>query len=290
LDKLINTQYGNYVKFIRGTEASWAKIDDSQKSSDTLYFITDTGSATGKLYLGAKLISNGALTSATSLKDLNDVFIEEGITDQSILVYDVASMSWKSKSILDIFLDVHNVFVGAEAEKDGTEGFVPAPKAGEQNLFLRGDATWADPTEAVRGSLEELQNKFNSLVGEDADLSMREIAAEEASSAVASIIADAPEKFDTLKEIADWIQTNQGVVDVTEVTTRVSSLEQIIYGVEADEEAGTPAVAGLQSIVSTLQTDLDAVKETVATHTTEITEIKESLKWQDIIEVTEEEN
>ena len=125
--------------------------------------------------------------------------------------------------------------MGAEADKDGTEGLVPAPKAGEQNLFLRGDATWADPTEAIRGSLEELQNKFNSFIGEDADLSMREIAAEEASSAVASIIAEAPEKFDTLKEIADWIQTNQGVVDVTEVTTRVSSLEQIIYGVEADE-------------------------------------------------------
>ena len=286
---MINTQYGNFVKFIRGTEANWAKIDDSQKSSDTLYFISDTGSASGKLYLGAKLISNGALTSATSLRDLNDVFIEEGITDQSILVFDATSLSWKNKSILDIFLDIHAVFAGAEAEKDGTEGLVPAPKAGEQNLFLRGDATWADPTEVIRGSLEELQNKFNSFVGEDADLSMRDIAAEEASSAVASIIAEAPEKFDTLKEIADWIQTNQGVVDVTEVTTRVSSLEQIIYGVEADEEAGTPAVAGLQSIVSTLQTDVDTVKETVATHTTEITEIKESLKWQDIIEVTEEE-
>lgn len=282
---MINTQYGNYVKFIRGTEASWAKIADEDKSLDTLYFISDTGSASGKLYLGAKLISNGALTSATSLKDLNDVFIEEGITDQSILVYDIASMSWKSKSILDIFLDIHAVFVGAEAEKDGTEGLVPAPKAGEQNLFLRGDATWADPTEAIRGSLEELQQKVDAFVGEDSDLTIREIAAEEASSAVATIIAGAPEQFDTLKEIADWIQANQGAVDVAGLTTRVSNLEDVIYGVEANEETGTPAVVGLQTIVSTLQTD-------VATHTTEITEIKEALKWQDIIdeEQNEEEN
>lgn len=32
---------------------------------------------------------------------------------------------------------------GATAEKDGTSGTVPAPKAGQENLFLRGDGTWA---------------------------------------------------------------------------------------------------------------------------------------------------
>lgn len=32
---------------------------------------------------------------------------------------------------------------GATADKDGTSGTVPAPKAGEENMFLRGDGTWA---------------------------------------------------------------------------------------------------------------------------------------------------
>ena len=32
---------------------------------------------------------------------------------------------------------------GATADKDGTSGAVPAPKAGEENMFLRGDGTWA---------------------------------------------------------------------------------------------------------------------------------------------------
>ena len=32
---------------------------------------------------------------------------------------------------------------GANADKDGTSGTVPAPKAGEENMFLRGDGTWA---------------------------------------------------------------------------------------------------------------------------------------------------
>ena len=285
---MINTQYGNYVKFIRGTEASWAKIKNEQKSSDTLYFISDTGSASGKLYLGAKLISNGALSSATSLGQLNDVLIGEGITDQSILVYNATEERWENKSILDIFLAMNEVFKGAEEENDGVAGLVPAPVAGQQNLFLRGDATWADPVVGVMETIGEIQTQIQTIIGEDLDKSMREIAQAEASAAVATIVAQAPEQFDTLKEIADWIQANQGAVDVAGLTTRVGTLEDIIFGVEADEEAGTEAVVGLQTVVSNLQIQLSGVEETVATHTSEITEIKEAIKWQDIIDVTEE--
>lgn len=295
---MINTQYGNYVKFIRGTEASWVNIPNEQKSSDTLYFISDTGSATGKLYLGAKLISNGALSSATSLSQLNDVLIKEGITDQSILVYNATEGKWENKSILDIFIGMSEVFKAADEENDGAAGLVPAPVAGQQNLFLRGDATWADPISGVMTEIEGLQTQLEVIIGEDLDKSMREVAAAEASAAVATIIAQAPEQFDTLKEIADWIQSNQGSVDVAGLTTRVSSLEEIIYGVEADEENNVEEVLGLQTVVSTLQTevlglqgvvstlqeDLDAVELVVESHTTDITAIKEAIRWQDIIE------
>ena len=68
MDKLINTQYGNYVKFIRGTTTAWAALSNEEKSSDTLYFISDAESTSGKLYLGPKLISKGELSSATSMQ------------------------------------------------------------------------------------------------------------------------------------------------------------------------------------------------------------------------------
>ena len=281
---MINTQYGNYVKFIRGTEASWAKIDNSQKSSDTLYFISDTASATGKLYLGAKLISNGALTSATSMADLNDVVISAGITDQSILVYNSSTKEWEDKSLLEILQSVLEEFKGATESEAGLAGLVPAPEAGQHLMFLRGDGTWADPVAGVSGTVEGLQQVITTLVGEDTELSVREIAQSEASAAVADIIAEAPEQFDTLKEIADWIQSNQGAVDVAGLTTRVTSLEEIIYGIPADEEAGTEEVLGLQTVVSTLQSDLNSLVSTVNTHTTDIAEIKDALRWQDIIE------
>ena len=284
---MINTQYGNYVKFIRGTEASWAKIKDEQKSSDTLYFISDTGSASGKLYLGAKLISNGSLSSATSLSQLNDVLIKEGITDQSILVYNATEEKWENKSILDVFLGMNEIFKAAGEENDGAAGLVPAPVAGQQNFFLRGDATWADPVAGVTLALEGIQTQISTLVGEDSDKSVREVAAAEASAAVATIIAQAPEQFDTLKEIADWIQSNQGSVDIAGLTTRVGALEDTIFGVEANEETGAEAVIGLQTIVSNLQLALGEIEEAVNTNTSDITEIKEAIKWQDIIEVTE---
>ena len=40
--------------------------------------------------------------------------------------------------------DAHKDMVGATAEAAGKRGMVPAPGAGAQNKFLRGDGTWAD--------------------------------------------------------------------------------------------------------------------------------------------------
>ena len=260
---MINTQYGNYVKFIRSTEANWKKIEDIQKNSDTLYFISDVGSASGKLYLGAKLISNGSLTSATSLNQLNDVLIAEGITDQSILVYNASEERWENKSILDIFLSINEVFKGATENNDGIAGLVPAPKVGQQNLFLRGDATWANPVESIQGQL-------TTIIGEDLNKSMREIAADEASVAIASIVAKAPEQFDTLKEIADWIQENQEAVDVSALSQRITNLEDVINGNSEKE------IIGLKTVISSLQTSFEA-------HEVAIDEIKDAIRWQDMI-------
>lgn len=36
-----------------------------------------------------------------------------------------------------------NVFVGSSSSVAGSKGLVPAPSAGSQNSFLKGDGTWA---------------------------------------------------------------------------------------------------------------------------------------------------
>ena len=276
----ISTQYGNYVKFLRGTVAQWASMTPEDKNSDTLYFISDTGAATGKLYLGEKLISNGDLSSATSISDLNDVLIEEGITDQSILVYELESQKWVNKSILDIFQIIAKNFIGATTEAAGTAGLVPAPQIGEQDYFLKGDGTWA-PIEVVPPTeVEELETKVNTLIGADTGKSVATIAGEVADAKIALIVDSAPEAFNTLKEIADWIENHEETVDIVNVTNRVNDLEEILNGTPAGENPEEqPAVPGLIANVNSLE-------DRVETLETDMTTVKEVLKWQDISEVT----
>ena len=276
----ISTQYGNYVKFLRGTVAQWASMTPEDKNSDTLYFISDTGAATGKLYLGEKLISNGDLSSATSISDLNDVLIGEGITDQSILVYDLESQKWVNKSILDVIQLISDEFTGATAEVAGTAGLVPAPQIGEQDYFLKGDGTWSPIEVTPPAEIEELETKVNTLIGADTGKSVATIAGEVADEKIALIVDSAPEAFDTLKEIADWIQNHEETVDIVNITNRVNDLEEILNGTPAGEDPEEqPAVPGLIANVNTLEGRVETLE-------TDMTTVKEVLKWQDISEVT----
>lgn len=54
--------------------------------------------------------------------------------------------SFKSKvdSLVDDKISAIDDFTGATSSTDGVAGLVPAPEAGEQNKFLRGDGTWSD--------------------------------------------------------------------------------------------------------------------------------------------------
>ena len=74
-----------------------------------------------------------------SLKQLKDVLISEGLSDKSLLMYDKILDKWISKSIDELF----PIFQGATVNMPGLPGFVPAPKKGAPNRFLRSDGKWA---------------------------------------------------------------------------------------------------------------------------------------------------
>lgn len=123
----------NYVKFIRGTPAAFQKL--AVKDKDTLYFISETDSQQGYLYLGNKLISEGT----ANLEDLNDLLLGESISDKDILSYDAESGKWVNKSVISAI----DIMTGADSENQGGAGLVPAPGINQQNHFLRGDGSWA---------------------------------------------------------------------------------------------------------------------------------------------------
>lgn len=295
------TKLGGYVKFLRGTPSNWATLSNVEKDSDTLYFISEPDGKEGKLYLGPKLIAGGGSgSSASSLKDLEDILISENVDAGSFLVYDKEKEKWVNKAASQVLASVIAVMKGATADKDGEAGLVPVPTQGQQNLFLRGDATWADPT-------VELKATVAVLIADDANKSIREIARDE----LKTVIGTADEAFDTLGEIEEWIKNHEDASDILKLTNKVTNLENVVSnGIPgADGEIKTPSLvkqvgdlnksfkelnetvngttdnstSGLVYVTSDLKTKVETLTETTTKHTTEIKEIQEKLRWQDLV-------
>ena len=88
-----------------------------------------------------------------------------------------------------------NVLDGITAEK------VAAWEAAEANASAYTDSAITALNLAETYAKKEVETKISTLIGEDKDKSIRSVAAEE----VAKIVDSADTRYDTLKEIADWI-------------------------------------------------------------------------------------
>lgn len=225
----------NYVKFLRGTPTAYANLVN--KDPDTLYFISEKGASIGTLYLGAMAIAGGSVTAATTLNELTDVLIQEGLTGDSFLVYDEGLQQWTNKSVLSVMSEILTVFKGATADAPGVSGLVPAPEAGQTDLFLKSDGTWAQviatlPIE-VQETISDLETKVGTLIGTDEGLSVREIIAS------ALIAPDAAESLNELQEIAAWIQKHPEDAaamnkDITDLQTTVGDMDALIKDIQLD--------------------------------------------------------
>ena len=199
--------------------------------------------------------------------------------------YDDHQKKWINKPIFEVLSQIVTIMVGAKDDANGLSGLVPPPKAGDNKLYLRGDATWANPTAAVELVLD-------TLVGKDTGKSIREISKEE----VLKVVDGASEKFDTLKEIETWIENNHNTSDIIKLDNRVTKLEGTVgdstKGLVKDvtdlktfsekvnttlygDETGTNQ--GLVKTVSSLQTEMVDVSNKVNI-------LDGRLKWQDINE------
>lgn len=299
------TKLGNYVKFMRGTPKAWAALTKAEKDLDTLYFISEPEGEEGKLYLGPKLIAGGgSSTSVGSLKDLQDILLSENIEANSFLVYDSESKKWVNKAASQVLASIATLMKGATADKDGEAGLVPVPAQGQQNLFLRGDATWADPT-------TELKATVTTLIGEDTDKSIRQIARNE----IQTVIGTASEAFDTLGEIETWIKNHESAVNLLDLNNKVTNLNNVVInGITGDDGAiKTPSLvkqvsdlnaefktlnetvngtesnptSGLVYVTNNLKDTVSILTKTTTTHTKEISEIQEKLRWQDLVIASE---
>lgn len=206
-----------YVKFLRGTKTAFDKI--ITKDNDTLYFIYDSEDQTkGSLYLGDTLIGggNGSATAVTDINDLANVLISN-VQDKQILAYDASTKKWVNKTPEEIQIEI---MTGATADVAGTSGLVPAPAAGAQDKYLRGDGAWAAPLSdeqlTTLGKVDSLETRVGSI-----------------ETKYDNLVKDAPAALDTLREIADWIAedktgTQALIQRVTNIETNVTGLQDTV--------------------------------------------------------------
>ena len=312
----INTQVmsNSYVKFVRTTKPKWDLL--TNKDADTLYFVISDDNSKGSLYLGSALIANN-LSAGLSLSQLTDFVASGNFTNEDVVVYQGGR--WTNKQISS-FMPV--TMKGATPDENGEGGLVPVPKAGDNTLYLRGDGTWADPTVGVVSDLEALTTKVNTLdsnltkvIGSDINKSMRSVASDVVTTEIAKVIDGAPEAFDTLKEIAAWIQgSDSSATDAADMLADITALNNAVFGVEGTEE--TEKQDGLVTEVATLKQDLTAltgtvsglntkliklsdvvgnetmglvkkvndINTTVGSHTTQINELSQKLMWSTLVE------
>ena len=77
-------------------------------------------------------------------KVITDEQLESTVVRVAECIAEVAETA--SGAITEMGNELSCVMTGASANAAGTSGMVPAPGAGKQGAFLRGDGTWAQPS------------------------------------------------------------------------------------------------------------------------------------------------
>ena len=132
---------------------------------------------------------------------------------------------------------------------------------------------------SIEGSVQGVTNavgnvtaNVNVLVGQDTNKSARTIASEE----VAKIVANAPEAYDTLKEIADYIATDaSGAAELSnKVTQNSKDISKLREDLTNESTTRTNAISGINSSIEGLTSRVEGNEGSIETLNTEINGLK----------------
>ena len=127
------------IKFKAGTYANLP----AERDSNTLYFCTDTQ----QLFVGTdeytrRLKTGAGAPSADATGTPTNGFYWDSTNNE---LYSNIGGTWTK-------IGTVKIMGAATSSTAGTAGLVPAPAAGKQTSFLRGDGTWVVPTDKLCSS------------------------------------------------------------------------------------------------------------------------------------------
>lgn len=195
---------------------------------------------------------------------------------------------------------IYEIFEGASSNADGNSGLVPQPEAGDQNKFLQGNGQWGTPPNttysvatatnnglmsstdktkldgiATGANKTVVDSALNSTSTNPVQNKVINAAIESVNTKLNNLIQDAPEAYDTLKEIGDYISTHKdeysallaitnnkvdkvsgkGLSTNDYTTTEKNKLAGIASGAEVNQNAFAVIVVGDDSITAGQKSD-----------------------------------
>jgi len=115
-------------------------------------------------------------------------------------------------------------------------------------------AAGTDETDAVnKGQLDAVQDQVDTLNG---DSSVVGSVDKKVADAIAAVVDAAPEAFDTLKEIADWIAADE--TGTAALVSRVDTAESGIDALEGRMDTAESDIDALQTAVATLESSVES--------------------------------
>ena len=193
------------------------------------------------LYAGGKceayMISNEAgtlvkLAQTTASGDLaSDVATLQGQVNN--LISKIGTPAAGEDAATGLYKDIADVLAIANKGVADAKTAQNAANAAQSDIDALETVVGADDTAGLRKRIKDNETAIGTLQGLDTDKSARTIAAEE----VAKVVNGAPESFDTLKELSDWISTHG--TDATAMNTAITKLQGIVAGIGGEGEKAT---------------------------------------------------
>lgn len=192
-------------------------------------------------FKGSSSVDASTITQIQS--DISDI---KGALDDKALASDLTALTGRVGAVEGSITSI-NEALGNKLDSSDLDT-INSSIQGINSSIERINTTLDSKLEA--SDLSDLEGKVATLVGVDADKSVRTIAYEE----VAKVVDGAPATFDTLKEIADWIEKHPD--SVAEINSRLNSVEGSVSTLSSTVAGLGTSVEGLESKDAELETSI----------------------------------
>ena len=251
----IEADAGNARKFYlysKSLDGSWGATPVSTIEIPETVYTLSTGSANGTVsFNGADVAVKGLGSAAYTNADAYDAAGSAQTAEDNAKAYadgkdaDITA----AKSAAD----------NAQADVDALEakvGTVPADKTVVQMISEAQTAATYDDT-ALKNRVSATETAIDTLNGTGAGSVSKQVA-----DAVAGIVADAPEAYNTLKEISDWISNHSD--DASAMNTQINANKSAIETLNGSNTTAGSVAKAVKDAKDALQANIDTKVDKVS--------------------------